>query len=260
MSPIYETLRVEPDGPVGRIVLDRPEKRNPLGRKTAEELIHAARHLDGLEEIRVLVLTGSGPAFSAGGDIQAFAESSPLEHREGVRPVAELVRTMFGLSIPTIARVQGHALGGGAGLVSMCEFAIAADDVQLGYPELSIGLFPAAVGVLLARMVPRRTAIDLLFRGRRISAAEALDLGLVNEVVPREQLDDRVDALAAELASKSPVALAHLKAAFHAQGDLPLDRAIDLALEKFVTLTTSEDAREGLAAFLEKRAPTWKGR
>jgi methylglutaconyl-CoA hydratase len=205
----------------------------------------------------VLVLTGAGDVFSAGGDLKAFKESKPLEHLDKVAPVLELVKKFFSVRFPTIARVQGHALGGGAGLVSLCDFAIASENAELGYPEINMGIIPAAVAVVLARTVPRRVAVDLLFRARRIDASEAARLQVINEAVAPNKLDETVNALAMELAGKSGPALRALKSLYYAQQDESLERAIEHGLDKFAALTSGEDVQEGLASFFEKRKPDW---
>jgi len=253
----YQTLLLKKSGPVATLTMNRPEKRNPLDQLSATEMIQALDEVQNDPTLRVLVLTGAGEVFSAGGDLKAFQESKPLDHLDKVAPVLDLVKKFFSIRYPTIARVQGHALGGGAGLVSLCDFAIAADDIELGYPEINLGIIPAAVAVVLARTVPRRTAVDLLFRGRRIGAAEAARLLVINESVPRKDLDAKVDALAKELSGKSGPALRALKSLYYGQQDESLERAIEHGLDKFAALAGGEDVQEGLAAFFEKRKPDW---
>ncbi len=253
----YETLLYEKKGPAVWVTMNRPEKRNPLDFLSATELCRSLDEAQADSSVRVYVLTGAGPVFSAGGDLKAFAESKPLEHLDKVAPVLELVKKFFSSRFPTIARVQGHAMGGGAGLVSLCDFAVAADDIDFAYPEINLGIIPAAVAVVLARSVPRRIAIDLLFRGRKISGKEAAAWMIVNEAVPKEKLDECVNALAEELAGKSGPGLRALKSLFYSQQDESLEKAIEHGLDKFVGLTAGEDAKEGLAAFIEKRKPDW---
>lgn len=256
----FETLLYERRGPVATITLNRPDKRNYLDARMGGEFIQAARQAGADPESRVLVVTGAGDVFCAGGDIKAFAAARPMEQRDGVGYVREMIMTLLSLRLPTIARVQGPALGGGAGLVSMCDFAIASEDALMGYPEMNLGLIPAMVAVLLQRTIGRRAAADLLFTGRIVKGREAAALGLVNDAVPRAGLDDRVATLAATLAEKSPVAVRQLKALFYLQGDLSLERALDAGIDKFVGLSASEDMKEGIAAFLENRKPNFTGR
>lgn len=256
----YDTLRLSRRGGVATVTLARPDKRNPLDGPGARELLEAVAFVQSASWARVLVLTGEGPAFCAGGDLKAFVRARPLDHLDGVAPIVELAKRMFSLKVPTLARVNGLALGGGAGLVTLCDFAIAAEDAELGYPEINLGLIPATVAVLLARTVGRRAAFDLLFTGRRVKGQEAVAMGLINQAVPRAALDPAVSARAKELSGKSPMALRQLKALFYGQMDQPLERALEGALDKFVGLTSGEDAKEGLDAFFAKRRPRWKGR
>lgn len=260
MAMGYQTILLDRDGAVATLTMNRPDSRNPLDQAGAAEMVAALAEVQADQAIRVLIITGAGKIFCTGGDIKAYARTKPLEHLDGVDPIIELIKKCFALRMPIIAKVQGSALGGGAGVVSMCDFAIAADDVAIGYPEIKLGLMPATVAVLLARQVPRRTAVDLLFTGRKLDAEEAVAIGLFNEAVPRAKLDRRVDELAQTLAGQSPLALRQLKAAFYGQADQPLERALEMAVDKFIGLTSSEDAMEGLSAFMEKRPPNWQGR
>ena len=253
----YDTLSLDQSGHVATVTMTRTERRNPFDRAAAEEIARALDEAVARPETRVVVLTGSGDFFSAGADVRVFRDASGAELARLLEPVVDLAKKFFRLRVPTIARVNGMALGGGAGLVSLCDFAIAVDDTVIGYPEIHLGIFPATVGVLLARSVPRRVAVDLLFTGRRISTVEAARLNVINEAVARDRLDARVAELAAELAAKSPRALATLKSAFYAQADRDYESALDLVIEQFVELASGPDAKEGLSAFLEKRRPRW---
>lgn len=255
----YATLNIDRDTHVATITLNRPDKRNPLDALGARELTRALWELHGDADVRVVVLAAAGPVFCAGGDLATFESARALEMPEHVRPIMELAETFFKVRLPTVAQVHGHALGGGAGLVSMCDFAFMAEGAEIGYPEINLGIIPATVSVLLARMVPRRVAAELVFTGRRIDAQEAARLGLVNAALPVQDLEGHVTKIAYELAQKSPLALRQLKAAFYGQADLPLSRALELAVEKFASLMSSDDAREGLRAFAEKRKAQWKG-
>ena len=253
----YQTLTLAREGAVATVMLNRPEQRNPIDSAGCRELVSALDACDQDTSTRVIVVAAAGKHFSAGGDLKAFRDVEPMAALDHVTPVIDVATTMFRLRKPTIARVHGLALGGGAGLISMCDFAIAARSVQIGYPEINIGLIPATVGVLLARMVPRRVAADLLFTGRWIGAEQAAALHIINEVVPDAGLDDRVAELAHDLAQKSPLAMRQLKAAFYSEADLPLQHALESAVDKFATLLSAEDGKEGIRAFFDKRAAKW---
>ena len=167
---------------------------------------------------------------------------------------------MWSLGKPTIARVRGYALAGGFGLAMACDFVIAADDAKFGTPEIDVGLWPYMITVPLLRAMPPKVALDLMATGRRVDAAEAARLGFVNRVVPVDELDAEVDALAAQLAQKSPLVMRWGRESFYRAIEMNSDDALDY-LQAMLTVTTlSEDAKEGVTAFVEKRSPRWSGR
>jgi enoyl-CoA hydratase/carnithine racemase len=265
----YSEILYEERGPVARITLNRPEKRNPLGPTTIGELLHALERARADEAIRVIVLTGQGKVFSAGGDLSSFSSlggsgGTPLKSDASTttRPgtFVDLNLAMTKVGKPTIAMVNGHALAGGLGLVVACDVAIAADDAQLGTPEINVGLWPMMITATIFRNVPRKRGLELIMTGDRISAAEAASMGLITRAVPRDQLEAEVDALAQKLAGKSPVVLRMGLEAFYKTEDLELQPALEYLQAQLVAVLGTEDAREGLTAFLEKRAPQWKGR
>ena len=261
----YSELLYEVRGPVARITLNRPEKRNPLGPTTIGELLHA---LDTAREdatVRVIVLTGAGKAFSAGGDLSSMGSGgTPLQATgsASTKPgtFVDLNLALTRLGKPTIAMVNGHALAGGLGLVVACDVAIAAEDAQLGTPEINVGLWPMMIMATIFRNVPRKRGLELVMTGDKISAAEAVSLGLITRAVPRERLEAEVDALAQKLAAKSPAVMRMGLEAFYRVQDMELEPALQHLQAQLVAVLGTEDAREGLMAFLEKRAPQWKGR
>ncbi|HWE31750.1 MAG TPA: enoyl-CoA hydratase-related protein [Polyangia bacterium] len=261
----YSEILYEVRGPVARITLNRPDKRNPLGPTTIGELLHA---LDGAktdDSVRVIVLTGAGKVFSAGGDLSSMGSGgTPLQAsgsgstKAGTYVDLNLALTQVGK--PTIAMVNGHALAGGLGLVVACDVAIVADDAQLGTPEINVGLWPMMIMATIFRNVPRKRGLELIMTGDKISAAQAAELGLVTRAVPRDRLQAEVDALAEKLAAKSPVVMKLGLEAFYRVQDMELEPALQYLQGQLMAVLSTEDAREGLMAFLEKRAPQWKGK
>jgi enoyl-CoA hydratase/carnithine racemase len=261
----YSEILYDTRGPVARITLNRPERRNPIGPTTVGELLHALEAAKADDAVRVVVLTGAGKVFSAGGDLSSMggggtplAASSGSTTRSGTFVDLNLALTRLGK--PSIAMVNGHALAGGLGLVVACDVAIAADDAQLGTPEINVGLWPMMIMATIFRNVPRKQGLELIMTGDKISAAQAAAMGLITRVVPKEQLEAEVEALANKLAGKSPAVMRLGLTAFYDTQDMALEPALRHLQEQLVAVLGTEDAREGLTAFLEKRAPVWKGR
>lgn len=264
----YSEILYEVRGAVARVTLNRPEKRNPLGPTTIGELLHALEAARADDAVRVIVLTGAGKVFSAGGDLSSMASTgsggTPLQATGGTatRPgtFVDLNIALTQVGKPTIAMVNGHALAGGLGLVVACDVAIAADDAQLGTPEINVGLWPMMIMATIFRNVPRKRGLELVMTGDKVSAADAAAMGLITRAVPKDKLEAEVDALAHKLAGKSPVVMRMGLEAFYKVQDLELEPALKYLQSQLVAVLGTEDAREGLTAFLEKRAPNWKGR
>jgi enoyl-CoA hydratase/carnithine racemase len=261
----YSEILYEVRGAIARVTLNRPEKRNPLGPTTIGELLHALEAAKADDAVRVIVLTGAGKVFSAGGDLSSMGSGgTPLQATGGAatRPgtFVDLNLALTRVGKPTIAMVNGHALAGGLGLVVACDAAIAADDAQLGTPEINVGLWPMMIMATIFRNVPRKRGLELIMTGDKISAAEAERIGLITRAVPHAELEAAVDALAQKLASKSPAILKLGLEAFYRVQDMELEPALLHLQQQLVAVLATEDAREGLTAFLEKRAPNWKGR
>lgn len=257
----YELLRVERDGAVAVLTIDRPEKRNALSARVRAELIAVLDDLRDDDSIRVLVITGAGDkAFVAGADIGEFAQRTPLEQRAAMtgRRVFDEVAAY---PKPVLAMINGLALGGGCELALACDVRVAADTAKLGQPEINLGIIPGGGGTQrLPRVVGTGQAMRLVLSGEIIDAAEALRIGLVDVVHPAAELRERTLEFARGMAGKSPVALRMAKSAVRAAAEMPLAAGLQYETEAFITCFGSGDRREGVAAFLEKRPPEFTGR
>lgn len=257
----YEKITTSRAAGVETITLNVPERRNAIGPQMTNELLWALQGARAVEEVRVVVITGAGKAFCAGGDFQQMTGGSegaaPLAHKGDY---ADLLLEMAHFDKPIVAKVNGHAMGGGLGLVAASTFAIASSDAQLGTPEIQVGLFPMMIMAVLARLVPRRRLVHMMLLGEKVHAEEAARIGLVNEAVAHADLDARVDTLVRALCDKSPITLKLGLRAFAAQDDMALADALPMLRGKLAECLTTDDAREGLMAFLEKRAPRWTGK
>jgi enoyl-CoA hydratase/carnithine racemase len=252
----------EVDGGVARLTINRPERRNAMSAAVMAGLRDAVGRAKADPEVRVVVLTGAGDkAFCAGADLGSMASGAAfLDLHEGRAALAELFEGLWSLGKPTIARVRGFALAGGFGLALACDLVIAADDAQFGTPEVNVGLWPYMITVPLVRSMPPKKALELMMTGRRVDASEALALGFVNRVVPVDELDPAVDELAAELAAKSPAITKLGRDSFYAVWDQSAEAALQYLHSQLTITTLTEDSREGIAAFVEKRKPQWTGR
>ena len=211
--------------------------------------------------MRALIYTGAGDrAFCAGADLDGGIFDAPVEMHRERGALADLFRLMIRGGKPTIARVNGHALGGGFGLMCACDIVICVEDAKLGTPEVRVGVWPMLISAVLSRTIPRRALLEMMMTGRLLTPAEALALGAVSRVVGRDRLDREVDRTAAALAARSSAALQLGKDAFWMIGDLGLDAGLDYLGGGLTATLLTEDAREGIAAFMEKRPPVWSGR
>ncbi len=252
----YEAILAERRGPAAWITLNRPERRNALGPTILAELhdaLGAARE-DGAA--RVVVLTGAGKGFSAGGDLAGFVGGSTLPPRS----FPDVVRALRTLGKPSIARVHGAAMGGGLGLAAACDVVLADEDAKLGTPEIDHGLFPMMIMPILLRGAPRRKVLEMMLTGARIDGRTAEAWGIVTRAVPAGRLDEEVDRAVAALSAKSPAAMRIGLEAFHAQTDMDEADALPYLEGMLAKVIATEDAQEGIRAFLEKRDPVWKGR
>lgn len=253
-------VRYEAIGPRATITIDDPERRNPMSVETMAGLLGETRRALDDPEVRVVVYTGAGDrAFSAGGDLSASFVDDPVGLHERRGDLADLFRLMVRGGKPTVARVNGHALAGGFGLAVACDVTICVDDAKLGTPEVDVGLWPMMISAVLLRAMPRKAMLEMMLTGRLITPEEALRLGAVSRVVPREALDEAVDEVVDALASHSPATLMLGKDAFTGMADLDLDIALDRLQTGLTGIAMTSDAAEGIAAFLEKRPPRWTG-
>jgi enoyl-CoA hydratase len=243
------------------ITINEPGRHNPMSAATMDGLLSAMRRATHDDDVRVIVVTGAGDkTFSAGGDLAGGFVDSALPGHEGRGALASLFRQMRRCAKPTVARVNGHALGGGFGLAAACDITIASDRATFGTPEINVGLWPMMISAILKPLVPRKALLDMMLTGRRFSADEAVQLGIATRVVPHDDLDTEVDDVVDTLLALSPAALALGKEAFYAIEDMSLDAALDHLHIGLTTISTTEDAREGVRAFVEKRSPQWRGR
>jgi len=255
----YETITVERRDHIGLITLNRPEKLNTFNLQLAKELNNALRELDGDPQIRVVIIKGAGRAFCAGIDLNELPSHDILELRSWVKAMDEHNLTIANMKKPVIAAVHGAAVANGCGLVAACDLAIAAEDARLGTTAINVGLFCFGPSAPVSRSLGRKRSLELLLTGDIISAVEAERIGLVNRVVPREKLEEAALELAEKLAAKNPVALQMGKVSFYRMSDMGYEEGLAYLGEMLSILCSTEDAREGVAAFLEKRAPRWTG-
>ena len=249
------TIRVDEKGPVARITLYRPDKRNPIGPATCGELVAAFATLKAAADVRVVILTGAGAVFSAGGDLGAMQQlNGPTA------TFVELFTTMHELGKPIVAMVNGHALAGGLGMMVACDLVIASDQAQFGTTEVAVGLWPMMITAEITRSVGRKKTLEMMLTGAKITAAEALECGLINRVVPAADLAAETDQLAAEIAQRSPAAIALGLRAFYRSQDMEFEPQLRYLQAELARVLALEDAAEGIAAFLQKRRPVWKGR
>ena len=256
-----EVLYEVRDG-VARVTINRPERRNAMSYGVMAGLRDAMARSRADDGVRVVVLTGAGDrAFCAGADLGGIAQNAgAAEAHRGRGLLADLFRDMWGLGKPIVARVRGYALAGGFGLACACDMVVASDDAQFGTPEIDVGLWPYMITVPLLRTLPPKTVLDLMMTGRRVDAHEAHRLGIVQRLTTVAELDATVDALARDLAAKSPLILSWGRGSFYRALEMDPDAALDY-LQGMLTVTTlTDDAAEGVAAFAEKRAPRWRGR
>jgi methylglutaconyl-CoA hydratase len=256
----FSTIIAERSGKVARIVLNRPEVHNAFTAAMIRELREAVRAAGNDPEVRVVVLTGTGRSFCAGADLNWMREiiASTYEQNQAESlAVAEFHEELDALPKPTIARVNGTAIGGGTGFLSACDIVIAASDAKFGLSEVKLGLVPAAISPFVVRRIGESQARRYFLTGERIGAERALEIGLVNIVVPPEELDRRMDEVVASLLSSGPEALAKAKELLRRVPRMPPEEVKAYTASMIAALRVSEEGQEGMAAFLERRKPKW---
>jgi enoyl-CoA hydratase/carnithine racemase len=256
----YAAVKVSASESVLTVALHNPARKNAIGPQMTNELLHVLDDARGDEAVRVVVLTGSGDAFCAGGDFAQMTAGGAASELPYKGDYADLLLALVRYPKPVVARVNGHAMGGGLGLVAASHFAVAARGAKLGTPEINVGLFPMMIMAVLRRVVPHRKLLEMMLYGERLDADEAAEVGLVNRAVAKEELDAAVAQVTGTLLTKSPLTLRLGLEAYAAQEELDLAEALPLLRERLAGCLATDDAREGLTAFLEKRPPKWAGK
>jgi enoyl-CoA hydratase len=260
--PQLEQVALAVDGHVSTVTLNRPEQRNPLSATMLRDLAAAFRWCQNEPQVRVIVLTGAGDrAFCAGADLSSFdGDSTDLDRHRGGDLFVELFVLMAGLGKPIVGRVNGHALAGGFGLACACDLLVSTDTATFGTPEINVGIWPMMIQAILSRNLPRKVLLEMEMLGDRWTATQLQAFGLINRVVPHDQLDSAVIEIADKLARKSPVAMRHGRESFYRQQDMEFQAALAYLHSQLTLITLTEDSKEGIKAFFEKREPDFKGR
>jgi enoyl-CoA hydratase/carnithine racemase len=255
----YTVINVETKEGVGTVTLNRPEKLNTFSTTLARELNSALKELDVESSIRVVVIRGEGKHFCAGIDLTEMKGKDAVALREWIRDMDAHNFTIARMEKPVIASVHGATVANGLGLACACDLTVAAEDARFGATAINVGLYCFGPSAPLSRCVGKKRALQLLLTGEIIDARTALDYGIVNRVVDRERLSNETMALAAEIAGKSPIAVRMAKSSYYAMSDMGYEQALTYLREAFTLLCCTEDAKEGVNAFLDKRKPEWKG-
>jgi enoyl-CoA hydratase/carnithine racemase len=258
----FDNLLLERDGAIAVLTINRPKVLNALNSQTMDELRRAVLELKHDASVRVVIITGAGDkSFVAGADINELAVQAPTEGKEHALRGQHVFDLIENMGKPVIAAVNGFALGGGCELAMACTLRVAADTARLGQPEINLGIIPGYAGTQrLSRLVGKGVALDLLLSGRQVKADEALQIGLVNRVVPAAELMTEAKKLAAELAAKAPIAMRYIIEAANKGLEVSFDKGQFLEATLFGLVASTEDMREGTKAFLDKRKAEFKGR
>jgi enoyl-CoA hydratase/carnithine racemase len=254
----FQSLLVQQDGHIVTLTFNKPEKKNPLSQELVNELLWALDDAEADDQVRVIVLTGAGNAFSAGADLKGMTADRGKLEKKG--EFDDLMLRFDAMKKPVVARIPGYVMGGAMGIVACCHFAIACESAILATPEIKRGLFPMMITAVLQRVIHPRELLKLMLLGDKITAAKAKEIGLLTEVVPDDQLDARVAEIAGKLAKQSPNAMRMGLNAYNEQRKMSVEEALPFLREQLYAVLASEDAKEGLTAFFEKREPQWTGR
>jgi len=255
----FETITLEKKGKIGYLTLNRPKVFNAVNAQLISEFGEALNEVEKDDDIWVLIITGAGKAFQAGADISELVKMTPLELHEWNHDMLENWRTIERLKKPVIAAINGYALGGGLELAISCDIRVASENARMGTPEVGLGIIPGTGGTQrLPRLLGKGAAMELLLTGEAIDAHEAYRIGLVNKVVPEGQAVAAAEEIANKIIKNGPLAVMLAKDAVEVGEELPLDAAVEYGHKNILLCQSSEDAKEGLTAFLEKRSPQWK--
>ena len=260
--PKYEQVLLAVDGHAATVTLNRPEQRNPLSAVMLRELAAAFRWCQQEQQVRVVVLTGAGDrAFCAGADLSSFdGGMSDLERHRSRDLFVELFSLMAALGKPIVGRINGHALAGGIGLACSCDLVVSTDTATFGTPEINVGIWPMMIQAILSRNIPRKILLEMEMFGDRWTATQLQGFGVINRVVPHDQLDSAVKEIVDKLAKKSPLAMRLGRDSFYRQQDMEFQAALTYLHSQFTLITLTEDSKEGIKAFFEKREPDFKGK
>ncbi|MBU1207893.1 MAG: enoyl-CoA hydratase/isomerase family protein [Proteobacteria bacterium] len=257
----YETIILDRKEGIEYLTINRPKVFNAINNQMIEEMKRAIEEFHQDKLVGVVIITGTGKAFQTGADIEELSQMSPLEILQWNQGVVENFDALEKMRQPVIAAINGYALGGGLELALACTIRIAADSAKMGLPEVKIGILPGAGGTQrLPRLIGKGLAAEMILTGEMIDAKEAYRIGLVNRVVPAEQLMATAEEIGRKILRNAPIAVALAKDAIEVGKNLPLDGAIQYAQKNCITCFSTEDMKEGTAAFLEKRKPQFKGR
>jgi enoyl-CoA hydratase/carnithine racemase len=260
--PALSQVLISVDGRVATVTLNRPEQRNPLSATMLRELAAAFRWCQQDQEVRVTVLTGAGDrVFCAGADLSSFdGGMTDLERHRSRDLFVDLFTLMASLGKPIVGRINGHALAGGLGLACACDLLVSSDTATFGTPEINVGIWPMMIQAILSRNLPRKVLLEMEMLGDRWTATQLEGFGVINRVVPHDQLDNAVKDITDKLVKKSPVAMRLGRDSFYRQQDMEFASALAYLHSQFTLVTLTEDSKEGIKAFFEKREPDFKGK
>ena len=260
--PALEQVLLSVDGHVATVMLNRPDQRNPLSGGMLRDLAAAFHWCQKEPEIRVIVLTGAGDrAFCAGADLAGFnGGMTDLERHRSRELFVELFSLMASLGKPIVGRINGHALAGGLGLACSCDLLVSTDTATFGTPEINVGIWPMMIQAILSRNLPRKVLLEMEMLGDRWTATQLQAFGVINRVVPHDQLDAAVKEITDRLAKRSPLAMRLGRDSFYRQQDMEFGAALAYLHSQFTLITLTEDSKEGIQAFFEKREPDFKGK
>lgn len=257
----YKNILYEIENNIGRVTLNNPEKMNRLSIETMKEIVTALMEARNDDDVRVIIIRAAGEnAFCAGANLEDFLGLSTTETRKVFKSFGDLSRVFIDLGKPSIAAVNGLALAGGCGLAIYPDITIASDKAKFGLPEINVGLWSCMVSTFLPRVIGAKKALELLLTGDMIDAQEAEKIGLINRVVPHEKLEEEVTALARKLSKKSPIVTGMGRDSYYTMLGMEYNEALIYLLDVLALIMSTEDCKEGLAAFMEKRKPVWKNR